>query len=62
MLTCYTVHPKKVSGDATHWALVVGDKRMEVGAWSYKTPFYEVKQIKNYLAFYPEVIEELIKI
>jgi len=47
-------------GDATHWALAVGNKRVETATWSYQEPFSEVKQIKNYIAFYPEAIEELI--
>ncbi|MFV2057625.1 MAG: DUF427 domain-containing protein [Thiohalomonadales bacterium] len=46
-------------GDAQHWSLSVGERRVEIAAWSYCDPFTEVEQIKNYISFYPEAIEEL---
>jgi len=48
-------------GEATYWALVVDSKRIDRAAWCYKAPFPEVKQLKNYFAFYPEAIEKLIR-
>lgn len=41
-------------GEARHWSLHVGDQHIAVAAWSYEAPFDEVRQIKDYIAFYPE--------
>ncbi len=49
-------------GDASHWTLALEGLRVEVAAWSYTDPFEQVIAIRNYIAFYPEVIEELIEI
>ena len=49
-------------GDASHWALVLEGLRVEVAAWSYTAPFEQVSAIRNYIAFYPEIIEELTEI
>lgn len=46
-------------GEANHWALSVGGQHIEVAAWSYENPFAEVKLIKGYIAFYPEVVDQL---
>lgn len=43
-------------GDARHWAITVKDQHVEVAAWCYENPFEQVNIIKDYIAFYPEVI------
>jgi class 3 adenylate cyclase/uncharacterized protein (DUF427 family) len=39
-------------GNASYWHLKVGDKTAENAVWSYETPFEEVGEIKDYMAFY----------
>ena len=39
-------------GNASYWHLKVGDKTAENAVWSYETPFEEIGQIKDYMAFY----------
>jgi len=46
-------------GEAHHWALSLEAQHIEVAAWSYETPFSEVKKIKGYIAFYPEAVDQL---
>ena len=46
-------------GEASHWALQAGTRHVAVAAWSYETPFNEVHQIKDHIAFYPEAVEQL---
>ena len=46
-------------GNAAHWALNLGEQYVEVAAWSYAEPFEQVKIIRDYIAFYPGVIEQL---
>jgi uncharacterized protein (DUF427 family) len=48
-------------GDASHWALVIEGERVEVAAWSYNEPFEQVSDIKDHIAFYPEVIGEIVE-
>lgn len=43
-------------GNAKHWSLQINDQYIEVAAWSYENPFPEVSHIKNYVAFYAEVL------
>lgn len=49
-------------GDATHWALNLEGERIDVAAWSYHEPFEQVGAIKEYIAFYPEVIGQIVEI
>lgn len=39
-------------GDASYWHLRVAERSAENAVWSYRDPFAEVGQIKDYLAFY----------
>jgi uncharacterized protein (DUF427 family) len=39
-------------GDASYWTVTVGDKTAANAAWSYGAPFAEVAAIKDYVAFY----------
>ncbi len=38
--------------DASYWTVRVGARRAENAVWSYETPYSEVAQIKDYMAFY----------
>ena len=48
-------------GEAQHWALMADGKRVEVAAWSYLQPYEQVSAIQDHIAFYPEVIGEIIE-
>ena len=39
-------------GTASYWHVTQGADRRENAVWSYETPFEEVAQIKDYMAFY----------
>lgn len=39
-------------GDASYYSIVTRSKTLENAAWSYETPFDDVSQIKDHLAFY----------
>ena len=39
-------------GKASYWTIEAGDSVEENVAWSYETPYDEMAQIKNYIAFY----------
>ena len=40
-------------GEATHWDVRSGERRVSPAAWSYDHPFQEFSAIAGYLAFYP---------
>ena len=40
-------------GDASYWSLT-GEAKGENVAWGYKTPFDQVAEIRDHLAFYPD--------
>ncbi|HEY3917524.1 MAG TPA: DUF427 domain-containing protein [Stellaceae bacterium] len=44
-------------GDASYWSVAVGDKTAENAAWSYRAPFAEVAAIKDFVAFYWNLME-----
>lgn len=46
-------------GAASYWTFEVDGKIARDAAWSYETPFDEVAEIKGYLAFYPDRVDEL---
>jgi uncharacterized protein (DUF427 family) len=39
-------------GEASYWSVQAGDRVAENAVWSYRTPFDEAAEIKDYLAFY----------
>jgi len=39
-------------GDASYWTLTVGDRIEENVMWSYRNPYDEMEEIKDYVAFY----------
>jgi len=45
-------------GDASYWAVKVGDRVSENAVWSYLDPFPERQDIKGYLAFYWNKVDQ----
>ena len=46
-------------GDASYYSVPVGGDRSLNAAWTYETPFDAVAQIKDYVAFYPDRVDEI---
>jgi adenylate cyclase len=46
-------------GTAHHWHLQLPDGTLENKAWSYEAPLTEARSVGGYVAFYPDVVEEL---
>ncbi len=44
-------------GDASYWDVTAGGKSAANAAWSYRDPFAEVAAIKDYIAFYWNLME-----
>jgi len=56
--THHTFCPFK--GQASYWNLAVGGKTVENAAWGYPEPFDEVSELKDFVAFDMEKMDELI--
>jgi uncharacterized protein (DUF427 family) len=46
-------------GGASYYNIPVGGERSLNAVWSYETPFEGMAQIKEYLAFYPDRVDEI---
>jgi uncharacterized protein (DUF427 family) len=46
-------------GDASYYSIPGGGNRSLNAVWTYETPFEAVGQIKEYLAFYPDRVDEI---
>ena len=46
-------------GNASYYSIPAGGDRSINAAWTYETPFEAMKQIKEYVAFYPERVDEI---
>ena len=46
-------------GDASYFSIPAGGARARDAVWSYETPFEAMAQIKEYLAFYPDRVDEI---
>jgi uncharacterized protein (DUF427 family) len=46
-------------GDASYYSIPAGGNRSVNAAWSYETPFEAMVQIKDYVAFYPNRVDEI---
>jgi adenylate cyclase len=44
-------------GNASYWSLDVSGRRAENAVWSYEDPFEEANHIKNYVAFYTNLVD-----
>jgi len=45
-------------GDASYWTLTVADRVLENVMWSYETPCDEVSDVKEYVAFYRDRLDD----
>jgi uncharacterized protein (DUF427 family) len=46
-------------GDAAYYSIPAGGDRSVNAVWTYETPFDAVAQIKDYVAFYPDRVDEI---
>jgi uncharacterized protein (DUF427 family) len=46
-------------GDASYYDIPAGGDRSLKAAWTYESPFSAMAQIKDYIAFYPERVDEI---
>jgi uncharacterized protein (DUF427 family) len=46
-------------GDASYFSIPVGGDRSVNAVWTYETPFEAMAQIKDYVAFYPDRVDEI---
>ena len=46
-------------GDAAYYSIPVGGTRSINAVWTYETPFEATAQIKEYVAFYPDRVDEI---
>jgi uncharacterized protein (DUF427 family) len=46
-------------GDASYYSIPAGGDRSINAVWTYETPFEAMKQIKEYVAFYPDRVDRI---
>src|SRR5437868_11267082 len=46
-------------GDASYYSIPAGGDRSRNAVWSYETPFEAMAQIKDYVAFYSDRVDEI---
>ena len=46
-------------GDARYWNIQVGDDHIGGAVWGYDTPYDEVAELADYVAFYKDRIDEI---
>ena len=46
-------------GDASYYSIPAGGERSLNAVWTYETPFEAMAQIKDYVAFYPDRVDEI---
>jgi len=46
-------------GDASYYSIPAGGDRSINAVWSYETPFEAMKQIEQYVAFYPDRVDRI---
>jgi uncharacterized protein (DUF427 family) len=46
-------------GDASYYSIPVGGGLAVNAAWTYETPFEAMTEIKDYVAFYPDRVDEI---
>lgn len=49
-------------GDASYYSIPAGGARSVNAVWTYETPPPSVGQIKDYLAFYPDRVDEIVEL
>jgi uncharacterized protein (DUF427 family) len=46
-------------GDASYYSIPAGGDRSLNAVWTYESPFEAMAQIKDYIAFYPDRVDEI---
>ena len=46
-------------GYASYYSILAGGDRSINAVWTYETPFEAMAQIKDYVAFYPDRVDEI---
>jgi uncharacterized protein (DUF427 family) len=46
-------------GDASYFSIPAGGDRSINAVWTYETPFDAMKQIRDYVAFYPDRVDRI---
>ena len=46
-------------GNASYYSIPAGGERSRNAVWTYETPFEAMAQIKDYIAFYPDRVDEI---
>ena len=46
-------------GDASYYSIQAGGERSRDAVWTYEAPFEAMAQIKGYVAFYPDRVDEI---
>jgi len=46
-------------GEASYYSIPAGGDRSINAVWTYETPFEAMKQIKEYVAFYPDRVDQI---
>jgi len=46
-------------GDASYYSIPAGGDRSLNAVWTYETPFAAMAKIKDYVAFYPDRVDEI---
>jgi uncharacterized protein (DUF427 family) len=46
-------------GDASYYSIPAGGDRALNAVWTYESPFAAMAQIKDYVAFYPDRVDEI---
>ena len=46
-------------GDASYYSIPAGGDRSRNAVWTYEAPFEAMAQIKDYIAFYPDRVDEI---
>ncbi len=46
-------------GEASYYTLAIRNKREENAVWTYEEPYDEVRELKDYLAFYTDRVDKI---
>ena len=46
-------------GDASYYSVPIGGDRSRNAVWTYEMPFEAMAQIRDYIAFYPDRVDEI---
>jgi uncharacterized protein (DUF427 family) len=49
-------------GDASYYSIPAGGDRSRNAVWTYEAPFEAMAQIKDYVAFYPDRVDEIVNL